>query len=95
MLTITPQSVNYHGKYIRIFEEYFLKSDFLVILDERGLFWYRLFIKRAIAQLVSVQVWGTWGPGFEFRLPDFYKKDVGFYEIDILFLCLLSRPYSE
>ena len=26
--------------------------------------------RRAIAQLVSVQVWGTWGPRFKSGLPD-------------------------
>ncbi|SLM18849.1 hypothetical protein SPIRO4BDMA_50364 [uncultured spirochete] len=27
---------------------------------------------RAIAQVVSVQVWGTWGRQFESGLPDYY-----------------------
>ena len=31
---------------------------------------YIRFAFRAIAQLVSVRVWGARGPGFEFRLPD-------------------------
>ncbi len=32
------------------------------------------FFGRAIAQLVSVQVWGTWGPRFKSGLPDQKNK---------------------
>ena len=33
---------------------------------------------RAIAQLVSVQVWGTWGRRFKSALPDFFSQSKNF-----------------
>ena len=36
-----------------------------------------MYCERAIAQVVSVQVWGTWGPRFKSGLPDKTEKYFG------------------
>ena len=62
------------------------------VSDRKGQEWSY----RAIAQLVSVQVWGTWGPRFESGLPDFrHIESVFTFDMNIKIFQTVGRAFRS